>query len=58
MKSAIRVFALLVVLVGGVSATVSPRTAKVTVSHQSASAAMPIPFCYPGYPCQMSGAER
>jgi hypothetical protein len=50
MTLAIRVFALLVVFAGLAASTVSSRSTLVVPSHQSASAAMPAPNCYPGGP--------
>jgi hypothetical protein len=48
MKLAIRIFALLVVVAGGgAAATYSSTT---LVSHQSATAAAPNPYCGPGMP--------
>ncbi|MGD0521731.1 MAG: hypothetical protein ABSA48_10795 [Terracidiphilus sp.] len=49
MKLAIRIFALFVVVAGAAAAT-SSSTSKF-VSHQSATAAGPIPLCVPGVPC-------
>ena len=48
MKTAIRFFALTVVLAGAAAASVAPSHAKFAGSHQSATAGNPIPICYPG----------
>jgi len=50
MKLAIRVFALSVIVVGGVAATLSPRTQRHIASHQSATESLPVPQCVPGLP--------
>ena len=47
MKLAIRIFALSVVFAGAAAASVVPKSANVIPTHQSASAAMPIPECGP-----------
>jgi hypothetical protein len=39
------------VLAGAAAASFSSSTSHAIVSHQSATAAMPIPFCGPGIPC-------
>jgi len=46
MKSTLRVFTLLVVFVGFAAATANSRSTLVVPSHQSASAAFPVP-CWP-----------
>jgi hypothetical protein len=50
MKTAIRIFALAVVLAGGAAASVSHSSASTMVSHQAATASNPIPVCAPGLP--------
>lgn len=50
MKTAIRIFALSVVLAGAAAAAVSPSSSQQFASHQSAAAANPIPLCAPGLP--------
>ena len=50
MKTAIRFFALSVVLAGAAAASVPPSHSSALVSHQSASATNPVPFCAPGLP--------
>jgi hypothetical protein len=47
MKLAIRIFALSVVVAGAAAAAVTPKTAPVIASHQSATASMPYPGCGP-----------
>jgi hypothetical protein len=51
MKLAIRILALSIVFVGVAAASVSHSTARALPSHQSATAANPIPLCGPGIPC-------
>jgi hypothetical protein len=49
MKLAVRLLAMLIVVAGGAAAAVSsPKSAHVLPSHQSPSAAFPIPTCGPG----------
>jgi len=56
MKTAIRIFALSVVLAGAAAAAVTPSHARPMASHQSATQANPIPLCAPGLPtCQDNG---
>jgi hypothetical protein len=50
MKTAIRIFALSVVLAGAAAASVSHSGASAIVSHQAATASNPIPVCAPGLP--------
>jgi hypothetical protein len=50
MKTAIRIFALTAVVAGAAAAAITPSAAKPVVSHQSATAKMPIPLCAPGLP--------
>jgi hypothetical protein len=50
MKLAIRIFALLVVVAGGAAAALTPKTAPILPSHQSATAGFPIATCGPGIP--------
>jgi len=50
MKLAIRLFALLVVVAGGAATALTPKNAQLLPSHQSATAAFPIPTCGPGIP--------
>lgn len=50
MKTAIRFFALSVVLAGAAAAAVFPSNTKLIASHQAAAAGMPIPTCAPGLP--------
>ncbi len=47
MKLALRIFAFSIVLAGVAAAAVTPRTAAVVSSHQSATASMPGPGCGP-----------
>ena len=54
MKLAIRIFALSVVVAGAAAAAVTPKTAPIIPSHQSATASMPIPGCGP-YICPPQG---
>jgi hypothetical protein len=59
MKTAIHFFALTAVLAGAAAAAITPSGAKPIVSHQSASATMPIPVCAPGLPgCPNATATR
>jgi hypothetical protein len=48
MKLAIRIFALSIVFVGVAAASASKSAPRIVPSHQSATAANPIPLCYPG----------
>jgi len=50
MKTVIRIFALAVVLAGGAAASVAHTGSHMFASHQSATAANPIPLCAPGLP--------
>jgi hypothetical protein len=50
MKTAIRIFALSVVVAGAAAASVSHKSAPVIPSHQSATASLPVPGCGPGVP--------
>lgn len=50
MKLAVRIFAFSVVVAGAAAAVVSPAHKTVIASHQSATAANPIPQCVPGLP--------
>jgi hypothetical protein len=50
MKTAIRIFALFVVLAGAAAASVTPTAARVFASHQAPNAGMPVPLCAPGLP--------
>lgn len=50
MKLAIRVFAFSVVVAGAAAAAVSPSHKAMIASHQSATAANPIPACGPYIP--------
>jgi hypothetical protein len=50
MKLAIRIFALSIVFVGVAAASVSHSSARALPSHQSATAANPVPSCAPGLP--------
>ena len=50
MKLVVRILALSLVVVGGVAAALTPKTAAFQPSHQSATARMPIPECMPGVP--------
>jgi len=50
MKTAIRLFAVTVVLAGAAAASVTPSHAGIFASHQSATAHNPIPLCAPGIP--------
>jgi hypothetical protein len=47
MKTAIRIFALSVVVTGGAAAAIAPKTTHAVPSHQSATSAMPVPTCGP-----------
>jgi hypothetical protein len=47
MKLAIRIFALSVVVAGAAAAAVTPKTAPLVPSHQSATASFPTPTCGP-----------
>jgi hypothetical protein len=58
MKTAIRFFAIAIVLAGAAAASVSSN-ARVFASHQSATAHNPIPLCAPGLPnCPGVAAAR
>ncbi len=48
MKLALRIVAVLLVVAGGATAAVSSKSAPALPSHQSATAAFPIPGCGPG----------
>jgi hypothetical protein len=50
MKLAIRIFALSVAIAGLAAAYGSSATTRVFASHQSATAADPVPLCAPGLP--------
>lgn len=50
MKLVVRVFALSVVVAGAAAAAISPSAKPAIPSHQSATAANPIPQCVPGLP--------
>jgi len=50
MKLAVRIFALSIVFVGVAAASVSKTTPTALPSHQSATAANPVPLCAPGLP--------
>lgn len=50
MKTAVRLFALAVVVAGAVAAA-APNSAKNFVSHQSATSHFPRPLCTPSMPC-------
>jgi hypothetical protein len=50
MRTAIRIFALSLVLAGAAAASVSPSKTHVFASHQAATDSMPIPTCAPGLP--------
>jgi hypothetical protein len=50
MKLAIRLFGLLIVFVGVAAASVSHSSVRFLPSHQSATAANPVPLCAPGLP--------
>jgi len=50
MKTAIRLFALTVVLAGAAAASFFPSHARAFASHQAATASNPIPTCAPGIP--------
>jgi len=56
MKTAIRIFALSVVVAGAAAASLS--STKGLPSHQSATASNPIPLCGPGIPCGPNNATR
>jgi hypothetical protein len=58
MKLVIRAFALCLVLAGATAATLSSSTSQSVPSHQSATAALPIPACGPWVPCQPSAAPK
>lgn len=45
MKSAIRIFALAIVVAGGAAAASTPKTAVAPLSHQSATAGVVAPVC-------------
>jgi hypothetical protein len=51
MKLTLRIFALSIVFVGVAAASVSHSSARALPSHQSATAANPVPLCGPGIPC-------
>jgi hypothetical protein len=50
MKLALRIFALSVVVAGGVAAAITPKTVPAVKSHQAAMANLPVPGCIPGFP--------
>ena len=50
MKLVVRIFALTVVVAGAAAAVKSPASANAMVSHQSATARMPVPTCGPNMP--------
>jgi hypothetical protein len=54
MKTAIRIFALSLVVAGAAAAAVTPKNATPVVSHQSAAASMPVPGCGPHMGCVAS----
>ena len=59
MKLAIRVVALSVVFVGVAAASVSNSSSRAFPTHQSATAANPVPLCAPGLPgCPNVAATR
>lgn len=47
MKNIVRIFALSVVVAGAAAAAFSPSSKPVVASHQSATAANPMPMCFP-----------
>ncbi|MDR3752117.1 MAG: hypothetical protein P4K94_11600 [Terracidiphilus sp.] len=51
MKLAIRISAFCIVLAGAAAVSFSSATSHPIVSHQSATASMPIPLCGPGISC-------
>ena len=56
MKLAVRILALTVVVAGGAAAAITPKTAPVIKTHQSATATLPTPGCVPGLPtCPTTG---
>jgi hypothetical protein len=48
MKLTLRILAVLIVVAGGAAAAITPKSAPALPSHQSPSAAFPIPGCGPG----------
>lgn len=50
MKNVVRLFALTVVVAGAAAAALSSSSKPVLASHQSATAAEPVPVCAPGLP--------
>jgi hypothetical protein len=50
MKLVVRIFALTVVVAGAVAAVKSPASANAMISHQSATASLPVPTCGPNIP--------
>ena len=50
MKLAVRIFALSVVIAGATAASLSSSTSQVIVSHQAATAGLPLPGCGPNVP--------
>jgi hypothetical protein len=55
MKLVVRILALSLVVVGGVAAALTPKTAQFHASHLAATQRMPIPECMPGVPtCAVS----
>jgi hypothetical protein len=59
MKTALRIFALTIILAGVAAASVTHSNAPVIASHQAATASNPIPLCAPGLPnCPKDAAVR
>lgn len=50
MKLAIRIFAFAVIAAGAAAASLSSSAPRTIVSHQAASAGLPVPICSPGMP--------
>jgi hypothetical protein len=50
MKLAVRILALSVVVAGAAAASISPSASHAFVSHQAATAGLPVPACGPGVP--------
>lgn len=58
MKLTVRIFALSIVCAGiAAASTISSSSTHVMVSHQSATANMPIPTCNHGYYCEVLGIK-
>jgi len=57
MKLAIRIFAFAVVMAGAAAASFSSSTTRGFVSHQAASASIPVPGCGPGMCPQNPGGS-